>query len=431
MIKILEKAKKKVDDAEIFYVKGKELPVIFKSNNFYTAEKKNFEGLGIRVINNGKLGFSNTTKIEACGDILDYAKDSSKFGEKAKFVFPKKLRVKPVKTHFDSVNKLKTGEIKKHCSYIIKEILKKEPEAKVDVEHVRYKRTIRLLNSKGLNTSYNKTQVILFVQIFLLINNSFTWLYKTKQSLKKVLISKEEIRKLLKIAELARKEVSIEGGKMSVIFMPSVMSIFLRSLQMGTNGKLIQKGSSPLKTKMNRKILDKKITIYDDPTLKDGIATRPFDGEGITSKRIPIFKNGVLKNFLFDLQTAGLLRKESTGSAVRNYDELPRPGTSNMVVSPGKWSVADMINDTKNGIIVHDVLGGGQSNLLAGDFSCNVSLGFRIRNGKIIGRVKDTMIAGNVYHAMKNIEGIGKKVEGIRNYYTPAFYFKSLNVVGK
>ncbi len=139
----------------------------------------------------------------------------------------------------------------------------------------------------------------------------------------------------------------------------------------------------------------------------------------------------ILKNFLFDLQTAGLLRKESTGSAVRNYDELPRPGTSNMVISPGKWSVADMINDTKNGIIVHDVLGGGQSNLLAGDFSCNVSLGFRIRNGKIIGRVKDTMIAGNVYHAMKNIEGIGKKVEGIRNYYTPAFYFKSLNVVGK
>ena len=75
MIKILEKAKKKVDDAEIFYLKGKEFPVIFKSNSFYTAEKKNFEGLGIRVINNGKLGFSNTTKIEACGDILDYAKD--------------------------------------------------------------------------------------------------------------------------------------------------------------------------------------------------------------------------------------------------------------------------------------------------------------------------------------------------------------------
>lgn len=287
------------------------------------------------------------------------------------------------------------------------------------------------MNSRGLDIPYKRTHVCLCVQIFLLIENSFTWLYKTKASSKKVYLNKEDIKKLLKKAELAKKVVPIDSGEMNVIFMPSVMPVLLRSFTMGVNGKLIQKGASPLKDKKNRKLIDKSVTIYDDPILKEGVATRPFDGEGIASRRISIFKSGVLKNFLFDLQTAGLLGKKSTGSAVRGYSELPRPGISNMVVSPGEWSVADMVKDIKNGIIVHNVIGGGQSNLLAGDFSCNVSLGFRIQNGRIIGRVKNTMVAGNVYGAMRNIEGIGKRIESIGCFYTPAFYFKSLNVIGR
>ncbi|MCK4576901.1 TldD/PmbA family protein, partial [candidate division WOR-3 bacterium] len=171
--------------------------------------------------------------------------------------------------------------------------------------------------------------------------------------------------------------------------------------------------------------------IYDNALLNGGVRSRPFDSEGVASRRIPIFKNGVLKNFLFDLQTAGILGKKSTGSAVRGFDEMPYPGMSNIIVSPGKWSVADMVKDIKDGIIVHNVIGGGQSNLLAGDFSCNVSLGFKIKDGRIVGRVKNTMVAGNVYDAMNNIEGIGKKIDNIGSFYTPAFYFKSLNIVSR
>ena len=100
-----------------------------------------------------------------------------------------------------------------------------------------------------------------------------------------------------------------------------------------------------------------------------------------------------------------------------------------MVVSPGKWSLDEMVRDIKDGIIVHHPIGGGQSNMLAGDFSFSVSLGFRIKNGKIIGRVKNSMISGNTYDIMNNIAGIGKKVEQIGAIHTPAFYFKEMNVV--
>ncbi len=430
MIEILEKAKKIVDNTEIFWVKGKEYPVIFRANKFYTVERKDFEGLGIRVINRGKLGFANTTKIETCGAILDFAKNASKFGETARFIFPEKTKVKPVQTFFNSVKETTTEEIKERNSSVIKEILKKEPGVKVDLEYRKLERTVRIINTRGLDVTFKKTYVSIYALIFLVIDNSFIWIYKFKTSPKKLFINKDDIKELLKKTELAKNPVPIESGKMSVIFMPSVMPILLRSLTMGVNGKLVQKGTSPLKDRKNRKLLDRCVTIYDDPLLKNGIATRPFDGEGIASKRIPIFNKGILRNFLFDLQTAGILGEKSTGSAVRGYDEQPSPGISNFVVSPGEWSVADMVRDIKNGIIVHSVIGGGQSNILAGDFSCNVSLGFRIKNGRMIGRVKNTMIAGNVYDVMNNIEGVGKEVENMRSFYTPAFYFKSLNVVG-
>lgn len=431
LVEILDKAKKIVDEAEILWIKVKEFPVIFKANRFYTAEKKDFEGLGIRVINKGKLGFANTTKIEACGAILDYAKSATKFGESAQFVFPIKTTLRLVKTFFNSVKKITTDEIKEHCTYVIKEILKKEPDAKVDVKYKMSERTIRITNTKGLDINYKKTLVSIYVVILLIIDDSIIWISKVKASPKKTIINKEDLRQLLEKAELAKKVVPIDSGEMSVIFMPSVMPIPLSSFTTGVNGKLVQKGASPLKDKKNRRLIDRSVTIHDDALLKEGVATRPFDREGIASRRIPIFKNGILKNFLFDLQTAGLLRQKSTGSAVRDYDEMPCPGISNIVVSPGEWSVADMVKDIKNGIIVHNVIGGGQSNILAGDFSCNVSLGFRIKNGKIIGRVKDTMIAGNAYDVMSNIEGIGKKIESIGCFYTPAFYFKSLNVIGR
>ena len=431
MNEILDSAKKLVNEAEIFCIKGKEFPVVFKANRFYTSEKKDFEGLGIRVINKGKLGFANTTKVEACGAILDFAKNASKYGEPAKFAFPEKVKMKPIKTFYKCVKKITQDEIKERSYYLIKEILKKEKNAKIDIEFKMAEWKIRIMNTKGLDVTYQKTQTSMNLLIFLVIDSSFTWIYKIKVSPKKIFINKKDLKELLKKVELTKKVVTVNSGTMSVIFMPSVMPMHLRSFMMGVNGKLIQKGSSPIKHKKNKKLLDKRVTIYDNALLNGGVRSRPFDSEGVVSRRIPIFKNGVLKNFLFDLQTAGILGKKSTGSAVRGFDEMPYPGMSNIIVSPGKWSVADMVKDIKDGIIVHNVIGGGQSNLLAGDFSCNVSLGFKIKDGRIVGRVKNTMVAGNVYDAMNNIEGIGKKIDNIGSFYTPAFYFKSLNIVSR
>jgi len=219
---------------------------------------------------------------------------------------------------------------------------------------------------------------------------------------------------------------------MNVIFIPEAMSNLLHAIQIGTNGKQVQKGASPLTDRIDEKLLDERISIWDDGTLDYGVGSAPFDDEGVQTQKTPLFETGVLKGFLFDLQTAGIMNAKPTGNGSRGYDSLPLPGNNNLVVSPGKLSLDNMIKSVKEGIIVHDVIGGGQSNLLAGDFSVNIGLGYKIENGEIVGRVKDTMVAGNVYDAFQNIVGLGAEVEEIEGTLrTPAFYFRELNVASK
>ena len=83
------------------------------------------------------------------------------------------------------------------------------------------------------------------------------------------------------------------------------------------------------------------------------------------------------------------MNAQSTGHAQRDFASQPYPGNSNLVIAPGRHALAEMIKSIERGVIVYDLLGAGQSNLLAGDFSANIGLGYTIEKGRITGRVKD------------------------------------------
>jgi PmbA protein len=143
----------------------------------------------------------------------------------------------------------------------------------------------------------------------------------------------------------------------------------------------------------------------------------------------------VLKNFIYDLQTAGMMGVKSTGHASRDFSSLPSPSVSNLVISPGKAGLAEMIKGIKYGVIVHDFLGAGQSNLLAGDFSANIALGYKIEKGKIAGRVKDVMISGNVYDLLRDqVVELSRDQEMVvsrGSFITPAIMFKDVCIAAK
>ena len=105
------------------------------------------------------------------------------------------------------------------------------------------------------------------------------------------------------------------------------------------------------------------------------------------------------------------MKAKSTGNGNRGFSSQPSPGNSNILVETGTMSLEAMIKDVKYGVLLDQVLGGGQSNVLAGEFSVNIDLGYLIENGKVVGRVKDCMCAGNVFEIFNTIIAIGDKAE--------------------
>jgi len=198
------------------------------------------------------------------------------------------------------------------------------------------------------------------------------------------------------------------------------------------NGKAVLEGTSPLKDKLGEQVFDKKLSLWDDATVVHGVGSYPFDDEGMPGQRLPLVANGVVTSFLYDLQTAALAGTRSTGNGRRAGGGYPSPAISSLVLEKGKVSFQAMVKDMKEGLIVEEVIGAEQGNILGGDFGGNVLLGYKAENGEIVGRVKDTMIAGNVYQVLRELPGVGQETRWVGGILqTPPIYCSGVSVTTK
>lgn len=181
-------------------------------------------------------------------------------------------------------------------------------------------------------------------------------------------------------------------GGCTAVLAPEVLAMFLWAVEMGTNGRNVAKGDSPLRGRVGEEVLDPRITLIDDPHVPFAPGAAEIDGDGIAARRMHIFRQGVLEGFLYDLDSAGLAGAEPTGH------NGCRPHYA--AVEPGDRPHDALLSEIDDGIYLKQLLGFGQGNLINGDFSCNVALGFRIRGGEIVGRVKNVMAAGNIYELL-------------------------------
>ncbi len=156
----------------------------------------------------------------------------------------------------------------------------------------------------------------------------------------------------------------------------------------------------------------------------------PFDDEGTPTRPITFINHGILQLFYTDRTTGRALGSGTTGNGFRpGLGSYPTPGLFNILIQQGTKSLDELIATMEEGLIVDQMLGGGAG--ISGDFSINVDLGYRVKNGKIIGRVKDTMVSGNVYTALKQLLEIGSDVDWNGSCYTPSLVVDSLSITGR
>ena len=436
MEKLLQQACKEVESAELFRVKSKTVPVNFEVNRLKSIDISESEGKALRVIHNGRIGFSSSTGNEGFDLMVEKAAATSEFGSEASFNFPeeaKRSKKRKINIYDKKVEDKSIEEMVKIGESIIEKVGDFNRKLRCDVTIVKDCNEIEYFNSQGGNFSYNKTAIAYSMMVQQIENKDMLMVYSSIESGKDNLELEELTSEIIENLKWGEKIVPIESGKMPVIFTPKAALILILPIISGLSGKMALKKISPLAARKNKKLWSDLLTIYSDGTINFALGSAPFDDEGVEMKRVPLVKKGKIKNFYYDLQTAGRAGVESTGNGLRaGTQSEPVPGISNLVIEEGKVSFSEMVKDIKEGIIIDQVLGLGQGNIISGAFSNNVQLGYKIEKGKIVGRVKDVMIAGNAIEELKNITALGDRAKWIEGKYKfPHIYLKSLSVSTK
>lgn len=428
--KLLETAKQKADAAEVFITETSEIAVSFESGALKSAERKSSYGIGLRVIHEGRLGFSSSTDPGRADEMVERAISGSRFGKEVGFEFPGQYAACNVKTFDPAIESFSPGIAVEEGKRTVEMLRERYSKGLTYTEFSSRVSNVRIINTSGLDISYSETDFRQNITLLVVNGDSILWLSDGGHFGTLDMRTDEYVANIAALAINAETMAPKTSGSLPVIFTAQEMPTLLKSIEMGVDGRRLLKGDSPLIGKSGEKVLG-NVTITDDPCIDNAPGSRPFDDEGVSSQTNILFKDGVFQDFLFDLDTAAKTEHSPTASAHRGMLTLPQIGTSNMILSGGTSNLDEMISSVDEGVIVHEILGGGQSNLLAGDFAVNIMLGFLIKNGEIAGRLPDTMLSGNIYSAFGNISFMGSDVKPVGTYFTPDVMFSELPISGR
>ncbi len=254
-----------------------------------------------------------------------------------------------------------------------------------------------ILNSHGAAGSYSSTSYTLSCVVIAEEEGlkERDYAYSTRRSFNQIgdpkTIGHESAKKV--ISRLGAKSISTR--KCPIILTPELSVGLFSSFLSAINGNNIYKKNSFLRDFINKKVFSDHISISEQPNLKEGLGSRPFDSEGVITSDKLIVEGGVLNTYLLDTYSASQLSLKSTGNS----------GYSNILIDSTKPMMSNLVESIDNGILVTELMGSG-ANMLTGDYSRG-AFGYLIENGKISYPVTNFTIASNMIEMFKNIEEIG------------------------
>src|SRR5258705_7283269 len=192
-----------------------------------------------------------------------------------------------------------------------------------------------------------------------------------------------------------------QSARVPVVYDRRVSGGLIGHLASAINGRAVARGTSFLKDKMGERIFADGIRILDNPLRKRGLGSRPFDAEGLATRRYAVIDDGHLTTWLLDLAAARQLKLKPTGHAARGTSGPPGPTTSNFYLEKGPLSPDELIADIKSGLYITDLIGFGV-NGVTGDYSRGAS-GFWIENGERAWPVSGITVAGNLKDMFLNL----------------------------
>jgi len=441
--KLVQRAKKQgATQAEAYLEIGRTSSCKVHGGEIEDLTQATSKGVGLRVIHKDRLGFASTSDFDP--DRLNAFVDKTL--ALAEVSAPNKLNGLPRKQDLvlkdvGALEQLFDPEVANLASdWKIKAALEMERAGKAHDPRITafsgvgagdYVVDVYVASSEGLSAAYSGTYVYLYAAPVASENGQLQtsdWM-DYKRFLRDLdspeQVGREAARRALRM--LGAKKV--KSKKVPVIFEPQMAAQFVRSLASAASGDVVFQQSSFLAKKLGKTIGPANVSIVDDGRLEKGLASAPFDGEGVPTRKTPIIEKGVVKNFLYDSFTARKAKTRATGNASRSYNSLPHIGLSNLYIEKGTTPPGELIREVKDGFYVTAMLGHG-ADLVTGEYSRGAN-GLWIENGELAFPVQEVTVAGNMLDMVASLDGLGSDLQFRGSTGAPTLRFSELMVAGE
>jgi PmbA protein len=423
--------------AEVFLETNRNLSIGVLKSEIETIEEASSQGAGFRVFVDGRMGFSH------CNDFSDKSLEDtiSRAIAFAKLSTPDENNVLTENMGVTMVEGLYDPDIANQS-------MEKKISMALELEKLAMK-DARITKSSGAGYGEGETE------IFIANSNGILKSYKSSGCSLGVSVVAEkgdqkntggencsrvffaDLVSLEEIAAVASQRawemldpVMIRTQRAAVIFDPDVARSLLGGIITAINGERVIQGASFLKDHLNKQFASSLLTIIDDGTIRKGLGSAPFDGEGVPTMKNTLVLNGILKSYIYNTKAAKRAGVISTGNASRGgFSSLPGIGTHNIYLEPGKYSQKEIISNTKTGLLLKEVTGYG-IDAVSGNFSGGAS-GFWVVNGEIVSPVKGVTIAGKALDILNGIDMMGNDLDLNRSFASPTFRVAEMQIGGK
>ncbi len=406
------------DHAEAFVLERRGLEHTLEKNEFKLIASYDSVGRALRVVKNGRMGFSFTTDMDDDDSPIERALATSNFGKELKdFSFPVGGKVpKTEKVCDPELAALPVEYGVEGCDEVLRGAKEARRDINVTKTRIRYgSEAIAVANSQGLESQDKVTY--LFVEADTVLKDKGVSTGTDAYWSKLMDADFAEIgRTSAQWAVDTSNPKKIEGGKMTVLIHPMALRDMLEFiLSPALYADRARKGESVYSDKLGEMVAQGNISICDDPTIPNGPNSGSIDDEGTASSRTELISNGKLLGFLYDSITASEFSERSTGNSMRvarlsedrQFKDPPTISARNLILEGPEMSFDDLISEVDDGVLVNAVLGAHTSNPASGDFSVSSPRIMRIEKGELTHSVVAPMLSGNMPALFRNVSAMG------------------------
>jgi len=410
-----------ISHAEVYQVTSQSQPVFFEGNRLKQLESSQSLGTAVRLWHNSRPGLAVAYGKIDPELLIDKAIALSNLNQPETIELATSGRIVYDLTGVGAT----VADLIELGNQAISRLRSDYPEAICSAELEFEQETTTLINSQGFYGQYRESGLSCHLGTELVRGEDFLGIYDGEYS-KTNLNLNPIIAQIIQRLDWAKYNVPSPHGKIPVLLTANAAIVLWSTVSSALNGKGVKDNSSPWSSLSQKLVVSELISLSQQPDFQPYDC--PFDDEGMATQKLNLITEGILNQFYCDRTIARELDLKPTGNGFRpGLDSYPSPSLVNLIVAPGKDSFNDLVRQLDNGIIVDQMLGGGAD--ISGDFSVNVDLGYRVEKGKIIGRIKDTAIAGNVYQILKQIVAIGNDSTWNGSCNTPSLIVEGISVV--